>query len=194
MPDLAALLPERAWVIYSYFQTGGPIMWPLLAVSVWLWTLIVVKLLEIRSFRRNLCAALPLDASMETKPSEGAEECCIQSLLIRRKAQLNRHVGTILVLASVAPLIGLLGTVSGMIDTFEVIHRHGAAQAQGLAAGISEALLTTQGGLMVALPGLCMGNFIRRRTQRLGDNLDRLGLARISETNGGEAAGPRPAA
>ncbi len=80
---------------------------------------------------------------------------------------------TILVLASLAPLMGLLGTVSGMLTTFDVIALFGTGNARALAAGVSEALITTQSGLVVALPGLFMGNFIRRRVDRLKGRLER---------------------
>jgi biopolymer transport protein ExbB len=57
-------------------------------------------------------------------------------------------------LTQILPLLGLLGTVSGMIKVFEVIYAFGAGNARGMAAGISEALITTMAGLITALSGL----------------------------------------
>ncbi len=65
---------------------------------------------------------------------------------------LDRHLPMISILAAVAPLLGLLGTVSGMVHTFEVITEFGNSNPVLLADGISEALMTTQSGLLIAFP------------------------------------------
>jgi biopolymer transport protein ExbB len=90
----------------------------------------------------------------------------------RQRPAIWRHVAAVLVLAAVAPLLGLLGTVSGMIETFQVIRLFGTGNAQALSAGISEALITTQTGLLVAIPGLFAGWFLRRRARKLEQGLD----------------------
>ncbi|MCB9737049.1 MAG: MotA/TolQ/ExbB proton channel family protein [Deltaproteobacteria bacterium] len=76
----------------------------------------------------------------------------------------------------VAPLAGLLGTVAGMIETFDslgdmALYTGGGG---GIAAGISQALLTTQMGLAVAIPGLLVGRLLKRRQRRLEDGLEQL--------------------
>ncbi len=67
------------------------------------------------------------------------------------------------VLAAVAPLLGLLGTVMGMVTTFDVLSMFGTGNARAVAGGISEALITTQTGLMVAIPGMYMKTILDRR-------------------------------
>jgi len=90
-------------------------------------------------------------------------------------SSLDRHLGLIGVLAALAPLLGLLGTVTGMIATFDIISIFGTGNARAMAGGISEALITTQTGLVVAIPGLYMSNFLNRRSenlkQRIAENL-----------------------
>jgi biopolymer transport protein ExbB len=76
---------------------------------------------------------------------------------------LERHLSTISVLGAVAPLLGLLGTVSGMVHTFENITRFGFGNPVLMADGISESLLTTQSGLVVAFPIVLAGNALRNR-------------------------------
>jgi biopolymer transport protein ExbB len=66
-------------------------------------------------------------------------------------------------LAAVAPLLGLLGTVSGMISTFDVITELGAGNPKLLSGGISEALVTTKFGLLVAIPGVLAANLLNAR-------------------------------
>jgi len=188
---IAQVLGERMWEAINYLEAGGPIMLPLLAVSIWLWMLILIKAWELVRYRRTERFSRDLQAergwqgailadfrSQRTRDSED-DARLLRRLILRQAAHLDRHVGTILVLASLAPLIGLLGTVSGMITTFEVISLFGTGNAKGLAGGISEALITTQTGLVVALPGLVAGNFIRRRVERLKARMERFRLGLI---------------
>jgi len=75
----------------------------------------------------------------------------------------REHCKNIATLAAVAPLLGLLGTIIGMIHTFETIERFGFGNSTLLADGISEALLTTQAGLLVAFPLLLANTYIKRK-------------------------------
>ena len=77
------------------------------------------------------------------------------------EAKTNRFSTVIPVIAAVAPLLGLLGTVTGMISTFEIITEHGTGDPRMLSSGISEALITTQLGLIVAIPMLLLGNILK---------------------------------
>ncbi len=95
---------------------------------------------------------------------------------LKIRPELNRNIAAIAVLSAVAPLLGLLGTVIGMIDTFEVIALFGTGNAKALAGGISVALVTTQSGLLVAIPGMLLSAFLARRAMRLRQNLDQVTL------------------
>ncbi len=69
--------------------------------------------------------------------------------------------------AAIAPLLGLLGTVFGMIQVFNVVSRQGAGQAQGLSGGISQALITTAAGLSIGIPTLAAYNYFAGKAERL---------------------------
>ncbi|MBO5423731.1 MAG: MotA/TolQ/ExbB proton channel family protein [Fibrobacteraceae bacterium] len=81
--------------------------------------------------------------------------------------ELSKSMRSISVAASVAPLLGLLGTVSGMVHTFEIIEMFGFGNPVLLADGISEALLTTQAGLLVAFPLMLAYNHLSSRIERM---------------------------
>lgn len=90
-------------------------------------------------------------------------------------AGLDRHTVLILTLTGIAPLIGLLGTVTGMIETFDSLTSMSLFRGSGgVAGGISEALVSTQMGLSVAIPGLLVGRLLDRRANRLRASLDAL--------------------
>ncbi|TYB33717.1 MAG: MotA/TolQ/ExbB proton channel family protein [Flexistipes sinusarabici] len=81
--------------------------------------------------------------------------------------KLERFLPTLQTIANIAPLLGLLGTVIGMIKTFIVISQQGVGNAQALAGGISEALLTTAAGLSVAIPTVIFYHIINSRSERV---------------------------
>ena len=80
---------------------------------------------------------------------------------------LERYLTSLGVIASVAPLLGLLGTVVGMIQTFTALMLEGAGHSSALAGGISTALITTAAGLFVAIPALMFHRFLERRVDDL---------------------------
>jgi biopolymer transport protein ExbB len=86
--------------------------------------------------------------------------------------RLNRGLPTLAIFAAVSPLLGLLGTVTGMIETFQVITLFGAGDPRLMSGGISQALITTQLGLAVAIPLLLLHSFLQGRANRLVALLD----------------------
>lgn len=82
-------------------------------------------------------------------------------------ASLERGLGVLETVAGIAPLLGLLGTVLGMIEVFEIISLQGAGQAQSLSGGIAEALITTATGLSIGIPALVFYNYYTGKAERL---------------------------
>lgn len=83
--------------------------------------------------------------------------------LMEHKHQLEKYMGVVALSAAVAPLLGLLGTVSGMIDTFKMMTIFGSGDASTVSGGISEALITTELGLIVAIPSLLISALLSRQ-------------------------------
>lgn len=79
-------------------------------------------------------------------------------------------------MAAVSPLFGLLGTVIGMITTFDIISIFGTGNARAMAGGISQALITTQTGLLIAIPGFYMRNFLSGRVENLKRRIASTGI------------------
>jgi biopolymer transport protein ExbB len=103
---------------------------------------------------------------------EDAEKA-VREIVMAEAPRLNSHLHTLAVIAAVAPLLGLLGTVSGMIRLFTVITHYGTGDPRLMAGGISEALITTQTGLAIAIPILLMHNFLRNRRNKLRTEIER---------------------
>jgi len=91
----------------------------------------------------------------------------MQAVGKREASNLEQHLGILATIASISPLLGLLGTVAGMIRVFNVITVEGVGNAQALSGGISEALITTLAGLTVAIPTLVAHNYFARRVDAM---------------------------
>ncbi|ABA88103.1 biopolymer transport membrane proton channel, TolQ-related protein [Syntrophotalea carbinolica DSM 2380] len=185
--------------ILELVDMGGPVMIPIGVLSAWMWILIALKADWIRRAGRQslpLDDAMACLCSETPPPTSG---CCPKALALayfmkqqdgpgrptdneprriffevavrRQLRDLYRFIPAIMILAAAAPLLGLLGTVSGMVETFRVIGLYGMGNAQAMASGIREALLTTQAGLLVAIPGLIVGQIMRRKVRGLHQDL-----------------------
>jgi biopolymer transport protein ExbB len=115
-------------------------------------------------------------------------EDVISESVLNEQPALDRFRSAISVIAAVAPLLGLLGTVTGMIATFDVITQFGTGDPQLLSGGISEALLTTQMGLAVAIPTLLIGNLLASWADRITSNLEVSALRMVNISSGFEGA------
>ncbi len=91
-------------------------------------------------------------------------------------ARLSRYLGTLSTIVGISPLLGLLGTVTGMIQVFDTIAEVGAGQAAQLAGGISQALITTATGLLIAIPSLVAHNHFYEKAQSIVTDLERASL------------------
>lgn len=102
-------------------------------------------------------------------------------------AELGRYIGALGTIASVTPLLGLLGTVIGMIEVFGVIVDAGVGDPGVLAGGISKALITTAAGLSVAIPALMFHRYFNGKLDELAMGMEEQALALV-EVIGGERA------
>lgn len=191
-------LAEQAARLADYFASGGAVMWPLAGLSAWAWTLVLLKGRQLGSWRRNERPTEQVIGSVLGRATTGngstphhwqtalageflrrrtgdpkLDERLLHRLSHRYGDEAVRGVGTILLFAAAAPLLGLLGTVTGMIEAFEALSAWGSAEPRTLSGGISAALVSTQTGLLVAIPVLFAGQFLRRRARTFHDRVDR---------------------
>jgi biopolymer transport protein ExbB len=179
--------------ITAYLVQGGWIMLPIVVASVAMWALIIERLITFRTMtRRDLSindAVCVLQGSAQEIRGDGLRANLVRDFLrersgeaeldreilsqcaMERERTLKRFLAVIAVLAAIAPLLGLLGTVLGMIETFNVISFFGTGNAKAMASGISIALITTQTGLLVAIPGMFLSGLLNRTSSRLKTQL-----------------------
>lgn len=199
--------------MFEFLKSGGPVMIPIALCSViggaaflerW-WTLrlgrvapraLRVEVMErIRQGRfddalvlcrsRTAPAARVLEVVLAARGQRRAELKELAEEVGRREAaELERYAGIVGVVASVAPLLGLLGTVWGMILTFDVIRSQGMGQMNQLAGGISTALVTTFAGLAVGIPALVAHRALLARVDDAVLTLEELALEAVEALRG----------
>jgi len=172
---------------------GGPIIWPILAILALSLVILVERLLffvrkQIRvepfmakvrglvaredweeceallySKKQKLIPKILLTALPFRNQSRQDMENALQESILGEIPRVERFLSTLGMLAAIAPLLGLLGTVTGMINTFHVITYFGAGDPRMMSGGISEALVTTMLGLSVAIPIMLFHTLLNRR-------------------------------
>jgi biopolymer transport protein ExbB len=148
----------------TLFEQGGITLWFILFASILLWVLILERYWfhwrELPGLRREL-----LERWHAQKPSipAGLLVRRIDALVADLYAEVSRNLQALQALTGILPLLGLYGTVSGMIKVFDVITIFGSGNTRGMASGISEALVTTMAGLFTALSGIYFVSDLERR-------------------------------
>jgi biopolymer transport protein ExbB len=115
-------------------------------------------------------------------PPELVEEVMFEKILTA-KLKLQRFLPFIAVSAASAPLLGLLGTVTGIINTFKLITVFGSGDVKTLSGGISEALITTEFGLIVAIPSLLLHAFLSRKARGMIDRMEKAAIRFMNQLN-----------
>jgi len=206
----ARKIEETHESIVEHFLKGGTVMWPILGVATLAALVAVVKWISLSLVRMpspkrfeallaavrrtdkeaaiRAAAALrgPAGAMLQAgakyldAPKDLIEEVMFETMLATR-FRLNKALPLIAVTAACAPLLGLLGTVTGIISTFKLITVFGSGDVKMLSAGISEALITTEYGLYVAIPSILAHSFLSRKAKAIMDRMERLGIAFLTE-------------
>ncbi|WP_269542063.1 MotA/TolQ/ExbB proton channel family protein [Cerasicoccus fimbriatus] len=197
----ALLLVQESEDIADHLASGGVWVWPILTLAGLALLVMFYKIGEIGIVRlpgdaefENVLsdlAANKLDEAKEQinkmrdpaksllssaldrlgQPREVLEDVLLEHV-IRWQMRWERGLAMLAVTAAVSPLLGLLGTVTGMISTFRMIGVYGSGEARPMAGGISEALVTTELGLLVAIPALIAHAILSRRAQSLTSDLE----------------------
>jgi biopolymer transport protein ExbB len=177
-------------------EQGGPVMWPLLAFSVLGLAVAIERFFALRKARVNVNEFLakvrkalmvnrslrdaikiceqylgPVASVMKAgllkfgQPKEDIEKT-IENAALFEMGRLERGLSVLATTANVAPLLGFLGTVTGMINSFDALAKQGLSNPAAVASGISEALITTAAGLIIAIPVQLVYNYYMTRINK----------------------------
>ena len=157
------VLTETIWAVRDFVEMGGNVLLVIAFVTGLMWTLI----LEQSTLRE--WSARPDHVSWNAHQ--------IRRMLISKiNMQLVQNLAIIKTLIAVCPMLGLLGTVTGMIEVFDVMASSGSGNARGMASGVSKATLPTMAGMVAALSGMIfsiqLNRYANSETQRVAGQLE----------------------
>ncbi len=145
--------------LMSYMDNGGVIMYILLGLNIVGFTIMIAKLFQY-IFARGKISSIVDSIYGSLEGDDSSKLKIAQNILNEKMLDYERGLNTVKIIASIAPLLGLLGTVIGVLGAFEAISKGGLGDPSIFASGISLALITTVGGLIVAIPHYIGYNYL----------------------------------
>jgi biopolymer transport protein ExbB len=171
VPELEALAAVRDFV-----ETGGDVLLVIAFVTLVMWTLLIERFWYFRTgHRRERARVEEFWSARADHASWNAHQ--IRRLLVSQVDQkLTRGLALIKTIVALCPMFGLLGTVTGMIEVFDVMAIAGSGNTRGMASGVSKATLPTMAGMVAALSGMLFSiqleRYAREESDRVADRLE----------------------
>ncbi|WP_417451607.1 MotA/TolQ/ExbB proton channel family protein [Kordiimonas sp.] len=165
-------LNEAFDAIRQFMERGGDVLFLILAVTFIMWVLIVERIwyfeLEFKKQKNRVVDAWESRAERRSWYAHKIRTAMISEV----NDNLHQGIGLIKTLVALCPLVGLLGTVTGMIEVFDVMGSQGSSNARAMAAGVSKATIPTMAGMVAALSGVFLSTYIERRAKRESERLE----------------------
>jgi len=165
-------LSEAFDAIRAFMERGGDVLFMILAVTFIMWVLIVERLwfftLEYKKQKTRVIDAWEARSERKSWYAHKIRTAMVSEI----NHNLFQGVNLIKTLVALCPLIGLLGTVTGMIEVFDVMGSQGSSNARAMAGGVSKATIPTMAGMVAALSGVFLSTYIERRAKQEAERLE----------------------
>lgn len=165
-------IAEAFDAIRGFMDRGGDVLYMILVVTFIMWVLIIERLWYLSAeYRKERNRVIDAWEARSERKSWYAHKIRI-AMISEVSNNLTSGVQMIKTMVALCPLIGLLGTVTGMIEVFDVMAFAGSGNARAMAAGVSKATIPTMAGMVSALSGVFISNYIDRKSTREADHLE----------------------
>ena len=162
-------------VLLGFMDKGGDVLWIIAGLLFIMWTLIFERVWYLQiGWKKDVAQVIAKWEGRSERKSWEAHQ--IRTMLVSQaRMQINRNLPVIKTLVALCPLLGLLGTVTGMIEVFNIMAVTGGGDAKSMAGGVQQATIPTMAGMVAALSGVFANTYVTRNAQRqsqfLEDNL-----------------------
>jgi biopolymer transport protein ExbB len=155
--------------IRDFFEAGGNVLWAILFVTMIMWTLIIERLWYLYGIMPQRIRVVVEGWQQRADTTSWYARRIRDMLISQISVEARRYLLMIKTLMAVLPLLGLLGTVTGMVQVFDVMAITGTGNARLMAGGVSAATIPTMSGLVAALSGLYLASFLENKVNaRIG--------------------------
>lgn len=172
---MSVVVSEWLGLLRDFLDSGGWVLWGILFATILLWTLMLERLWFLGRVFPGQARQLQADWMARADRQSLAARHIRTAWLSQTHVRLNRYFSLVRVLIALCPLLGLLGTVTGMVQVFDVMALSGNGNPREMAAGVSRATVPTMAGMVIAISGLfCLARLdqqSRRALQTLTDKL-----------------------
>ena len=152
--------------LQAFLEAGGDVLFAIMVVTFIMWALILERVIFFSTAVGGIRGKAVRVWDARSEHQSWYALAIREKLLSEVKQEANRNIGMIKVLVAVSPLLGLLGTVTGMVEVFDVMAVTGSSNARLMASGISKATIPTMAGLVASLSGILMMNILDRSVNK----------------------------
>jgi biopolymer transport protein ExbB len=161
--------------VTRFMEMGGDVLWLIAVLLFLMWTLIFERVWYFKAgWKVDVGRAITTWESRQERQSWSAQQIR-EKLISESRMQINQYLPIIKTLVALCPLLGLLGTVTGMIEVFNIMAVTGGGDAKSMAGGVSRATIPTMAGMVAAISGVFANTYLtrvaRRESEFLADNL-----------------------
>jgi biopolymer transport protein ExbB len=161
--------------IRDFLELGGDVLYGIMATLFLMWTFILERLWYFYRVHPGQKREILADWEARADTTSWYAKRIREQMISQTSIALKRNVGLIKALIAICPLLGLMGTVTGMVSVFDVMTFSGTGNARAMAAGVSKATVPTMAGMVAALSGVYFGTWLEHKavteTEKLGDLL-----------------------
>jgi biopolymer transport protein ExbB len=156
---------EAFEAVRDFMELGGPVL-TLIAWTIFgMWALIVERMIYFRTDLKAMGVDIRQTWEARTERRSWYAHQIREAMISRFSISANRSVAVVQTLVALCPLLGLMGTVTGMIEVFDVMALSGSANARSMASGVSRATIPTMAGMVGALSGVFLVTMLTRRVE-----------------------------
>jgi biopolymer transport protein ExbB len=152
--------------IRDFVELGGNVLFIIGILTLFMWALIIERLVYIRGGHKKITAAVQQIWEYRTDHSSWNAHQIRIRLISVVASHMEQNTAMIQTCVALCPLLGLLGTVTGMVEVFEVMAISGSSNPRSMAAGVSKATIPTMAGMVAALSGIAMSTYLQRKVSR----------------------------